>query len=153
MDRIARQILQLKNELARQKSEQEKILGETQNLTREAEQEIAWLHAQRQKNAVMDSPQPPAAPTSQSGSVVQGGKYFGNGDRSPTTEELMRVWGTTQEVEIFAELQDWIDRDRAAQVAQPSTERKWFGGDRTPTMEEMLDQKNFDEMLAELEES
>ena len=56
---------------------------------------------------------------------------------------------------VFRELDAWFVRDRAEAAKQAqiqSTDRKWFGSDRTPSMEEMLDRggRNLEEMLQEL---
>lgn len=56
---------------------------------------------------------------------------------------------------VFRELDAWFVRDRAETAKQAqikSTHRKWFGSDRTPTMEQMLNNggKDLEEMLNEL---
>lgn len=147
MNKIARQILQLKNDLTRQNSEQVKLLEETRNLTREAEQEIKWLHANRQESEVVP-PTAPVTPTIQTST---------NSFQEPAQQDLYKIAENPEKFgAFFTYLDDWIASDRAAQDAakqsqiQPN-DKKWFKNG-IPSVEEMLNPQNFSEMLRELEQ-
>ena len=74
----------------------------------------------------------------------------------PTPDELRKIAENPEKFNcVFRELDAWFVRDRAEAAKQAqiqSTDRKWFGSDRTPSMEEMLDRggRNLEEMLQEL---
>ena len=141
------------------RNECEKLIQDCRQVVKDGEENIArmrsdhqqWLVQQEEKTQAML-----ARPIEQTNNAVSDRLPF-NG-QTPTQDELMKIVQSPERFGgVFQELDNWFVRDRsehesAKQVNIQSTDRKWFGGDSTPTMEQMLGNggKNLQEMLNEL---
>lgn len=138
-----------------QQDEYEKIIRECRQVVKEGKDNIArmqsdhqqWLVEQEQKTQSLL-----ARPTEKNNAPSEQIPFNG---QMPTPDELKKIVENPERFgRVFQELDDWFVHDRAEAAKQAqveSTERKWFGGDRVPSVEDMANPNNFNEMLRELE--
>lgn len=81
-------------------------------------------------------------------------RFFKNGDLSLSDNELVKLMeDPKQSNELYREIEKIVVRQRASEKTQNRLDsKKWFGGDRVPDIDDMLDPKKLKEMLVELDQ-